>query len=74
MQRNYPETGPVSYKVALTNGVTNRRHVDHLKQRHFIPSLQLDNPAEVDGPISPEIIEEVPTSTSVECESKAKPR
>lgn len=66
--------GPVSYKVALPNGVTTRRHVDHIKQRHFIPSVQLDNPDEVDGPISPEIIEEVPkpTSMSTECESKSK--
>ncbi len=27
-------TGPLSYKVKLSNGQTQRRHVDHIRKRH----------------------------------------
>ena len=66
------QTGPVSYKVAFLDGVTARRHVDHIKQRHFIPRMEADNPDESGSYYEPPTVEEAPRSATVQPESEFK--
>lgn len=63
------KTGPVSYRVALPDGGIARRRVDHIKQRHFKPSMELDNPDGSDYTHTPVTIEESHTSKASDCES-----
>jgi transposase InsO family protein len=66
------QTGPVSYKVAFPDGVTARRHVDHIKQRHFIPQMEADNPDESGSYYEPPTVEEAPRSATAQPESEFK--
>lgn len=63
------KTGPVSYRVELPDGGIARRHVDHIKQRHFKPSMELDNPDGSEYTHTPVTVEEIPTSKASDCES-----